>query len=175
MKNMKGTESDETRVRRINVVDVALIAVLLCIVLVAVEYFTSFSFLGLGGSTRTIEYTLEFENVDPDMAASVNVGDHAIGLAGYRAVGEVRTTDTSAAVKYVYNPALGSIVARELPANAQNKTPLTLRVTLRTEATYRAGDGFSVNGNRISVGDSLAVSFDGFSGTGRCVSIYSVG
>ena len=66
-------------------------------------------------------------------------------------------------------------MARELPANAQNKTPLTLRVTLRTEATYRAGDGFSVNGNRISVGDSLAVSFDGFSGTGRCVSIYSVG
>lgn len=175
MKKIKGTESNESRAHRINIVDVALIAVLLCVVLVAVEYFTSFSFLGIGGSMRTIEYTLEFESVDPDMAASVSVGDNAIGLSGHRAVGEVRSINTAAAVKYVYDPELGAIVARELPANAQNKTPLTLRVTLRIEATYRAGDGFSVNGNRISIGDDLAVSFDGFSGTGRCVSIYSVG
>lgn len=175
MKLTKEQGSDETRVRRINLVDVALIAVLLCVILVAVEYFTSFSFLNLGGSAQTIEYTLEFECVDPDMAASVRVGDQALGVSGHRAVGEVRAATSLVAVKYIYDPESAGIVARELPADSQNKTPVTLRVTIRTEATYRAGDGFSVNGNRISVGESLAVSFEGFSGTGRCVSIYSVG
>ena len=174
MKYFRGTERAESRVRRINVVDVALIAILLCLILVAVEYFTSFSLFNFGGFTRTVEYTLEFENVDQNMAYSVNTGSYALGVSGYRSIGEIRSVNVSPTVRYVYSPTTGGMVGCELPDGADNKAPVTLRVTLRAEATYRAGDGFSVNGNRISIGDSLNVSFDGYSGTGRCVSIYSV-
>lgn len=173
MKKYTGSvEGEERRVRRINVIDVALIVVFLCIVLVAIEYFTSFSLLGLGDKTQLLEYTLELEGVDPDMAHSVAAGSRVLASSGYKDMGEVISVSEKPAVMYVYDPAEGALVARELPADAQGKTPVTLYVTVRAEASYREGDGFSVNGVRISIGESISVSLDGLSGTGKCISIY---
>lgn len=175
MKYIKSNDGGEARARGLNIVDVALIIVILCLVLVAVEYFTSFSLFSIGSRTQVIEYTLEFEGVDYSMAQSVAVGKTVLSSSGHKRLGQVSTVNESTAVTYVYDPSTGALTARELPANSQGMTPVTLRVTVKAEASYREGDGFSVNGVRISIGDSVGVSLDGFSGNGKCVSIYNAG
>lgn len=175
MKYVKSNDGGEKRVRGINIVDVALIVVMLCLVLVAVEYFTSFSLTGIGGTTRTIEYTLEFESVDGEMAKNVAVRDAVLSASGHKSLGQVSAVSEQPAVAYVYDPTAGALAARELPADAQGHAPVKLRVTVRAEASYHEGDGFSINGVRISIGDIVGVSMDGFSGSGKCVSIYNAG
>lgn len=175
MKYVKSNDGGEKRARGINIVDVALIVVMLCLVLVAVEYFTSFSLSGIGGTTRMIEYTLEFESVNGEMAQNVVTGNTVLSASGHKSLGKISAVSEQPAVAYVYDPTAGALEARELPVDAQGHTRVRLRVTVKTEASYREGDGFSVNGVRISIGDSVGVGMEGFSGSGKCVSIYNAG
>ncbi|MBQ9079820.1 MAG: DUF4330 domain-containing protein [Clostridia bacterium] len=170
----RGHDDGDARSVRINIVDIALIIVLVFLVLVAIEYFTSFSFFGNAGSSQTIEYTVEFDGVSSAMANSIAVGDTALGSVGTQSLGTVSSVKIEPQVKYIYDPASGGIVQRALPADAAGNTPVKLCVTLQVKATYKAGAGYTVNGNRISVGSPVNLSFDGFSGGGSCVSIYGV-
>ena len=120
-------------------------------------------------------YTVEFENVDAAMAESIMTGDTARGAGGIGKMGEVVVVKTSVQTAYVYDPETQSMVAREFPSPDGTKSaPVTLRITIRTDAMYKSGSGYTVGGHRISVGSPLSISFDGFSGNGNCIAIYGV-
>ena len=175
IKNKPKQNESDTKLRKINIVDIAVIAVLVFMVLVSIEYFTDFSFLGNDGRKQQIEYTVEFENVDAGMAESIMTGDTARGAGGVGEMGQVSLVKTVTQIAYVYDPETESMVARELPEDDGSRTaPVTLRVTVRVEALYKSGNGYTVGGHRISVGSPLDLSFNGFSGSGKCVAIYGV-
>ena len=175
IKNKPKQHETEARLRKINIVDIAVIAVVIFLVLVAIEYFTDFSFFGRDGHKQMIEYTLEFENVDADMAESIKEGDIAHGFGGSDDMGQVTVVKILPQVVYVYDPETQQMVARELPAvDDARKAPVTLCITVRADALYKSGNGYTVGGHRISIGLPLDITFDGFSGAGQCTAIYGV-
>ncbi len=175
IKNKPKRDEGEVKSRSINIVDIAIILVLIFLVLVSIEYFTDFSFFGSDGKAQMIEYTVEFENVNKAMAESVYVGDNARGRGGAGEMGRVSLANISPQLVYVYDPENAVMVARELPGSGEEESvPVTFRVTVQVEAVYKAGNGYTAGGQRISVGSPIDLCFDGFSGSGRCVSIYGI-
>lgn len=175
IKNKPKQNDIDAKLRKINIVDIAVVAVLIFMVLVSIEYFTDFSFFGRDGRKQNIEYTVEFENVSAAMAESIASGDTARGAGGIGNMGEATIVKISPQTVYVYDPEAERMVERELPASTGGKAaPVTLRITIRAQALYKSGNGYTVGGHRISVGSPLDISFDGFSGSGRCIAIYGV-
>ena len=175
IKNKPRRDEGEVKSWRINIVDIAIILVLIFIVLVSIEYFTDFSFFGSDGKAQMIEYTVEFEYADKVMADSISAGDDVRGSGGAGDMGKVSLVKVSPQLAYVYDPETAAMVARQLPDSGENDgVPVTLRVTVRVEAVYKAGNGYTAGGQRISVGTPLELSLDGFSGLGNCVAIYGL-
>lgn len=175
MKNKKRLKGDdETRKPRINIIDIAVIVVFVFLALLAVEYFTSISIFNKNEPEKLIEYTLEFDGVSSELAQSIATGDMARGNIGSGSFGTVKSVTTQPQVKYIYDPATKSIVAKELPLDAYGQRPVKLVITLQASAVYTEELGYAVNGTRISIGTPVNVSFEGFSGNGNCVSIQNV-
>lgn len=175
IKNKKRVKHDgETRLPKINIIDIAVIVVLIFLVLVAVEYFTPISIFNRDEPEKVIEYTLEFDGVSSALAQSITAGDTARGSIGANSFGTVKAVDTQPQMKYIYDPATQSIVAKELPLDAYGQRPVKLIVTLQASAAYSENMGYTVNGTRISIGTPVSVSFDGFSGNGNCIDIKNV-
>lgn len=175
IKNKKRVKGDgESRTPKINIVDIAVILVFVFLVLVAIEYFTSVSIFDKNEPEKLIEYTLEFDGVNSTLVQSISTGDTARGNIGSNSFGTVKSVDIQPQVKYIYDPATQSIVAKELPLDAYGQRPVKLIVTLQASAAYSNELGYTVNGTRISVGTPVSISFDGFSGNGNCVAIKTV-
>lgn len=175
IKNKPKRDESEVKSWRFNIVDIAIILVLVFLVLVSIEYFTDFSFFGSDGKDQMIEYTIEFENANKVMAASVSAGDEAHGSGGAGDMGEVSLVNIAPQLAYVYDPETATMVARELPGSGENDgVPVTFRVTVRVKAVYKAGNGYTAGGQRISVGSPVDLSFEGFSGSGKCIAIYGL-
>lgn len=175
MKNKRRVKRDgEPRMPKINIIDIAVIVVLVFLVLVAVEYFTPISIFNTGEPEKTIEYTLEFDGVDSALVQSITKGDIARGNIGSNAFGTVKAVDIQPQMKYIYDPETQSIVAKELPLDAYGQRPVKFTVTLQASAAYSEEMGYTVNGTRISVGTPVSINFDGFSGNGNCISINKV-
>lgn len=163
--------AEKHHVFRINLIDVSVIVVLVLAVLVAVSYFTDFSLFGLGGEKRSISYTVEFDTVSAEPAGSVKSGDGAVSVNGATSMGTVVSANIQPAVDYVYDPESGEIKAVGLPAADGGKAPVKLVVRLDVSADYIVGEGYSVDGKRISVGTPIELNFAGFSGVGNCVAV----
>lgn len=164
-------EERRDRARRINVIDILFILLAVALVLVSVSYFTDFSFFGIGGEIRTLEYVVEFEGVDANMADRISSGDSAVSGSERFSMGKVINVEKAQDVRFLYNSENSIIERVAIPADENGNTTVTLKVTLVVDAEFNAGKGYSVNGNRIAVGQTTELVFTGYSGTGKCVSI----
>lgn len=168
-------EDGESRLPGINIIDIVLILALVVLVLFAIEYYTSFSFFGAGEKYQMIEYTVELEYVDRDMLSGIEVGDTVRGADGAGLMGQVSSVEIIPETALVYDPEKGTMTEQQLPASADGTAPVTLAIKVWTKAAYESGNGYTVDGSRISVGSPVELAVDGFSGTGICTSIYGIG
>lgn len=153
-------DKKETRVFRINVVDI-----LITIVLAAAITFGAFmisSAFGVDASAKTdfvVQYTLQFKGLESKYADKIAVGDTVVEAAKRFNIGTVSRVDVVPYVKDVFNDETGEM------APAVHPDLVTVNVTL-TSGCYRSGDSYYISGMRISVGTGISIHAKNIACTG---------
>lgn len=165
------------RKRPINIIDVVLSLMILTFLSFVVYFFISDPMIGWDiGQNVELEYTVEISGISQEMAAKINVGDQVFDGENNFVVGSVINTEIDDCVEYVYNEESGRI---EAVAYTDEGSPLSVRkkllVTIKADARYAEGKGYSVNGYRVAVNRDMSLCFSGYTGECQCISVTILG
>ncbi len=175
MEENKIKAARQTGSRRLNVLDVVIIVTAVMLIAVAVvwsvprlqTFFTT-------NDTVQITYTVVFENVDESVYDRILLDQTVIDAESGRELGTVALTPES--VSYydfvLGTDAEGNDVAQKQPYDTLGKN---VTVTIRANAEYSEGKGYTVEGHRIAIGAEMQLRFPGFTGTGYCNGIAVIG
>ena len=156
---------------KLNLFDaIVILLVLVVVVLLAVGVRVSDLF-GDDTQKSTISYTLTLSDVDQAYADAIKQGDEIYDVDSGKLLGKVTAAPTvkphtEMAVQSSEN---GAGIAVETPVPGR----VDITLTVRAEADYRQGKGYSVNSRPIRVGATYSVRFPNFLGSARCISFDS--
>lgn len=121
---------------------------------------------GIGAQEErcTVEYMVTFSDVDQDLALSVREGDAVYGSTASSFMGEV-ITDPEVQAHRVVSYTHGTAQMKEKPG------AVDVTVTVRAEAIYQEGVGYTIGDTTVRVGDTLSLRFPGYVGVGSCINI----
>ncbi len=175
MEDNKIKTTKSTGSKRLNVLDVVIIVTAVMLITVAVvwsvprlqEFFSA-------SDTIQITYTVVFENVDEAVYDRIMLDQTVIDAESGRILGYVALTPESVSH---YDFVLGTDAEENEIAKKQPHDELgkNVTVTIRANATYEEGKGYTVDGYRIATGAAMELRFPGFSGTGYCNSVAVIG
>ncbi|MBQ8207121.1 MAG: DUF4330 domain-containing protein [Clostridia bacterium] len=115
----------------------------------------------------TIEYTVEFRQVNNSALGTVKEGDIVRDPDNKRNIGTVISVQSVPYSKITYNPNDGSVYM------AENPDVSDLVITIRAEATH-SDSGYYVNDARFLVGRATNIWSPGFAGSGYCINIREI-
>lgn len=146
---------DKTKKARFNVIDIAVLIIIIAVVGVTLlGYLSSLSADG----TRDIVFYLKLKDLSSDYSDSIRVGDKVFNHSDGSLIGTV--TDISDT-----NPDAS-------PPGSDNGG--ALYISVKAQAT-KADKGFLVNGTNISAGNSLEVRFPHLFCEAKCVGVENLG
>ncbi len=168
MEENKIKTAGSARPRRLNVLDVVIIVTTVLLVAIAIVWSTPrLQALFASNDTVQITYTVVFENVDESVYDRIMLDQTVIDAEGGRVLGSVALTPES--VSYydfvLEKDADGNDILKK---QAHDELGKNVTVTIRANAEYSEGKGYTVDGYRIAIGADMQLRFPGFSGTGRC-------
>ena len=188
--NGKNVGAEKKRRNGFNFVDLTLIVVLMVLVAVLVYVFSPVSWVNdlLQGKEKTINYTVEFTNVDATFVNSVidgeggaiiefiNEGDDVIDSVTKSSIGKVTTKpEKEVYVEYEWiakeEEIDGEKTTTYLPNKIDYPDRYNVRVTITVNANYYEGRGYFVDSTRIAVGEKISMRFPRFVGEGYCIGI----
>lgn len=151
---------------RFNIVDFILILFVLSAVVALILYFLPgvTSRLSHSGEVE-ITYVLEFRGVDDAFISNIQNGDKAYSAEQNFAMGNVKSVATGPYSTLEYDSASGGAIMKDHPKLK------TLIVTITASALYTDGEGYSINGERIAVGEKYNVRFPNFVGSAYCTQL----
>lgn len=160
------TRTKGSREGRFNFVDFFLLLIILAVVAALVIYIVP----GLSErltvhDEKEITFAVEFKEVDESFASNISVGDSVLDSSNNYMIGKVKAVESYACTVLVYNEKTGSAEMREIPGKKN------IIVTVTATAIYNDGEGYSINGERISVGREYYIRMSGFSGSAFCISV----
>ncbi len=170
-KNLKqaagGTSVKKTR-RGFNFIDFVLILLVLLIIVTAVNIISPMSIIKrlTADDTHTIEYTVEILGVDKEYIELIEANDAVVDSVSKYSLGRVAAVknDTQYSVlEYSEAESAGVLAIYQDKYN--------LEVTITAECKYSEGEGYSVNGKRIAVGEKLYLRFPDFTAEGYCTDL----
>lgn len=116
------------------------------------------------GESKTIEYTVFFSNVEEALADRIASGDMVYSDDASVCFGQVITDVEKDEYQVVtYHDDVAEMVSYPDRYN--------LTVTIRADALYKEGVGFTVDGTRLAVGMNYRMVFPNLSVSGVCISI----
>ncbi len=156
------------------VVDITLVAVILAAVLFIVSLLTPFSLFGGGEELRGISYTVEFAGVNSSFVEKLQVGDVVTDAETGKVIGTVSAIDIRP--YEVYTDVPSSEKDEELDSFVVTKITYpegyhTIAVTIKTDAEYREGSGYTAGGTRIAVGRMYTLRLPAYTGEGECIGL----
>ncbi len=157
--------------RGFNFIDVLLILFVLLIIFIAVNIVSPMSFLDIlsADSEQTIEYTVEIVGVDGEFIDKIKEQDIAVDAVSKYTLGSVKAVDYNTQYSELeYDEATGAGVLAVYPDK------YNVLITITATGDYTEGEGYSINGRRIAVGEKLSVRFPDYVGEGYCISISAV-
>ena len=153
----------------INWFDMVMIVVIIVAAVLAFGNTQLASLLGFGQTTEvcTVEYMVLFSDVDQSLALAVSENVAVYSNATGAVMGIV-TEDPEVSVHNILSYADGSAKMKEKPGSVD------VIVTVRANAEYVAGEGYSVGDVFVRVGDNLSLRFPDYTGVGSCINIVKV-
>lgn len=150
---------------KFNTIDLVIISLLVIIVALIIisssvpEWFSS-------DSDVTLRYELEVKDVPAELVGNVSVGDKVYTSNTGKLIGSVVSVENTVPhTVFVYDEASDGIVAKEIPDRYD------VRITVVADARLKDGIGYTVDGQRISVGTRLDLRFPNFLCTGYCITV----
>jgi len=168
VKQASGAQSDKKARRGFNFIDVILILLVLMIIIAAINIFSPMSIIKnlTADNTHTIEYTVEILGVDKEYIELIEANDAVVDSVSKYSLGKVAVVknDTQYSVlEYSEVDKAGVLAIYQDKYN--------LEVTITAECKYNAGEGYSVNGKRIAVGEKLNLRYPDFTAEGHCTDL----
>lgn len=156
-----------------NFVDIVLILMILTFAVIMVFFFAPNANLNWGsGQNVQLEYTVEISGISKEMAAKISIGDQVFDGENNYVIGSVTNTEIDDCVEYVYNEESGRIEAVAYTDEGDSASVRkTMLVTITANAKYTEENGYTVNGYRVSVNQSMSLCFPGYVGDGQCISV----
>ncbi len=150
---------------RINLIDILIILLIVAAIIFVVSYFVSNNKSNDNTVEKTtIQYVVEFQNIDEIFANSISVGDHVqydVKKVGFGTVVGIQSIPYEVITYDYENEA-------EFVSIVDGK--LLISVTIEAEAV-ETDAAFTVNGSDVRVGQAYTLNFPNFVGTGYCVRI----
>lgn len=154
-----------------NFIDVILILITLAVIIAAVNIISPMSLIKklTADDSHKIEYTVEIQNVDGEYIEKIKVNDQAVDSVSKQDLGIVVSVYNPEPYSELgYNEEKGEGVLMSYP----DKYNITVIIT--ADADYIRGEGYSVNGNRIAVGEKMSLRFPDFVCEGYCIGFSEV-
>ena len=152
--------------RRFNFIDVLIILAIVLLGAIVVNLFFPQSVFKTNNAKREIQYTVEFLGVDESLIDKIKENDIAIDSVSKSSVGSVILVDRNtlySELKYDENNKKGKFAVYEDKYN--------VLVTISVMADYSEGEGYSVGGRRIAVGEKLSLRLSDYAGEGYCINL----
>ena len=169
-KNKKDSSDKKVEKRRyrFNLIDILLILFAVAIVFVAINVVSPFSFMEKlkSNSDHTIQYTVEFTCVDQEYIDRIKEDDAVMDAISKNALGTVTAVDYNthySELKYDEENQVGKL--------ADYTDKYNLIVTITAEGIYTSGKGYSVNSQRIAVGEKMSLRFPDYAAECYCIDI----
>ena len=172
MKKTKNLNSNEISGKKarigFNFIDFLLIIFVLALVVVAINVVSPMSVFSrfFKADSHTIRYTVEFTCVDEDYVDKILENEAVIDSVSKHTLGTVSAVDNNTQYTTLeYNEADGSAVL------AAHEGKYNVIVTITASGSYSEGEGYSVNGCRIAVGEKMSLRFPNYLGEGYCIAL----
>ena len=160
-----GARAPKSR-RRFNFIDLLIILAIVLLGAIVVNLFFPDSVFKSKQTREEIQYTVEFVGVDEELVNKIKENDTAIDSVSKYSVGSVMLVDSStlySELRYDEDSRAGKFAIYEDKYN--------VLVTISVMADYTEGEGYSVGGRRIAVGEKLSLRFTDFAGEGYCINL----
>lgn len=167
MTNKKAEGKSKKNRIRFNFIDVLIIlAILLLGAIVVNLFFPNFVLDYSKNAEKEIQYTVEFLCVDESLTDKIKENDTVVDSVSKYSVGTVMTVDRNTPyteLEYDEINGTGKLAAYENKYN--------VLVTISVKAEYNEGDGYSVGGKRIAVGEKFSLRFPDYAAEGYCINL----
>ena len=153
----------------INWFDMVVIVLLVAIAALAISGTQLASLFGIGETTEkcTVEYMVVFADVDQDLALAISDSASVYGTSSAGSMGKViADPEIKAHNVLVYSDGSGAL--KEKPG------AVDIIVTIRAQAEYQKGVGYTIGDTVVRVGDHLSLRFPNYTGVGSCINIERV-
>ena len=153
--------------RRFNFIDLLIIVAVLLLGAIVVNLFFPNTVFNFSNNTeKEIQYTVEFLCVDEALIDKVEENDTVIDSVSKYSVGKVMVVDSNtpySELEYDNEGGIGKLAVYEGKYN--------VLVTISVTADYEEGEGYSVGGRRIAVGEKMELRFPDFAAEGYCINL----
>ena len=182
--NGNSVSSKNKKRGRFNIIDLILIIVSLVLVAVIVYVFSPISWISnmMQKESKTIDYIVEFTNVDRSFEKSISEGETVIDAVSKSNIGKVSNFELNGYVEYDWVAESEVLdedaqIAGEEPKISYKPVAIdypekcNLVVTITVSANHTAEKGYYIDSTRIAVGEKMSLRFPGFVGEGYCIGI----
>jgi len=172
MKKSSKVKKDESGVvkkrHKFNFIDFILILLTVLIILTAINIISPMSFLDKlkSSDTHTINYTVELLGVDDEHIENIAISNNVVDSVSKHSLGSVFAIEditSHSVLEYDEEKDTGKL------ATYSNKKDIVISITAK--ASYKEGEGYSVNGHRIAVGEKMSLRFPDYVCECYCIGI----
>ena len=170
--NNNSTQHTQKRTRRkFNVVDFLLIVVVLLICASLVYLFLPSSLVKniTADQTVPLSYVIEVKGVDEQYIDNISVLDLVQDSVSKGELGTVEAVENNPYSELKYNMQQEEDNGVGILSSIKGKYNLTITVT--ATARYEEGEGYTVNGTRIAVGEKIYAKFPNYACEAYCISL----
>jgi hypothetical protein len=150
----------------INLFDIVVVSVIVLVAILAITGTQLKGLFGIGEKSQscTVEYMVMFSDVDQELALAISEGAHVYRNETGAQMGLV-ISDPEVQAHRVVTYVDGSAQMKDKPGSVD------ITVTVRAEAQYVEGVGYTVGDVVLRMGDTVALRFPGYTGVGSCINI----
>ena len=167
--NISTNTTKRAKGKKFNVIDALLIAIAIMVTATLIYVFLPSSFIKklTADNTAEVQYTIEFVAVDEEFLNNVQIDNAVYDSVSKSEIGKVYSVDhRNPYEELVYdenNDGVGVLTPVEGKYNIQ--------VTVTATAQYSEGEGYSISGTRIAIGEKIYARFPNFVGEGYCIGL----
>lgn len=174
--NINKTENKNEKVKhKFNIIDFLIILLVAAVIGTTIYAVISWSDIKAIWSTssKDIQYVVELRGVDAEFINKIKKNDIVIDSVSKNQLGTVQSADSIEPYSILDYEEKTSDDGKKTYTGilAEDKTKYNITVYISATAEYEKGVGYTVNGNRIAVGEILDLRFPQFASTAHCIHI----
>ncbi len=156
---------------RFNVVDFLLIVLALLLVGALIYVFLPTSLMKniTADNTQNVQYTIEIIGVDEEFLDNIKHNDSVIDSVSKNGLGKVHVVDIGTPYTQLQYNEDDDGNGKAVLSPIEGK--YNVKVTISATAKFESGEGYTVNGTRIAVGEKICASFPDYVCEAYCISI----